>query len=91
MWWNLPKLGRDKFESLRESQNAILAAWSSQFGNPQLVGLWRIKKDTFASHPKNPNRFECQVSDEFSLSHRWLGARLRGDGKSYQGPKISLP
>ena len=90
-WWNLPRLGVKNFGLLRDSESAILAAWSSKFGGPQLVGLWRIEKNSFRPRTKDSRRFGMDVSDDNSLRRRWLGARLIGEGKSYQSPRISIP
>lgn len=92
MCWILDKFENTTFPSLRHSTSAVLAAWTSKFGGPQIVGVWRIQKGSFVHSPdKESKRYKCSVSDDGALRKMLLGTRLLGTGHTYQGPHIYLP
>jgi hypothetical protein len=90
MWWNLSKLG-NRFQELKKYEYAILVAWSSEFGKPQIVGLWQIVKGSFVASSTRPGRLKCDVVKDYALQRKWLGTCLVGSGQSYFGPRIYLP
>ncbi len=92
MYWNLDLAHlQKKFRALQDADSAVLAGWTSKFGGPQIAGIWRIKKGSFAHSPKeNSERYECSVVDDFGLRKSLLGTRLSGNGGEYFGPHIYL-
>ena len=90
MWWKLEKFGT-KFRQLQQSRELILAAWSSKFGTPQIVGVWRVVQGSFVRSDSRPDRLRCNVYKDYALQREWLGVCLAGSGQSFEGPRIYLP
>ena len=94
MYWKLDKFENTTLPALLQSEAAVLAGWTSKFGGPQIMGIWRIKKGSFKRVKRGKKiRYMCEVETDFyfPLRKKFLGSRLSGVGHSYQGPHIYLP
>ena len=85
MYWKISK--KKGFEALAADPHSVLLAWSGRWGGPQVIGAWRIRKDSFETHDE---RVSCRAIWEPALQKRLLGLRLAGSGQSYQGPRIFI-
>lgn len=88
-YWNLGRFENTSLPALKKSRSAVLAAWTSSFGHPQIVGVWRIKRIGVANGKSG--RHACNVKSDNELRRRLLGCRLPGSGNKYFGPRIYLP
>ena len=91
MYWKLDKFKNTTLPALLQSEAAVLAGWTSEFGGPQIMGIWRITKGSFKRGGKESIRYKCEVKTDFPLRKKFLGSRLSGVGHSYEGPHIYLP
>lgn len=91
MYWALGKFKNTTLPKLCKSESAILVGWASEFGGPQIVGIWRIKPRSLRLGIERPNRYMCEVETDIRVRKAFFGKRISGDGKSYRQPHIYLP
>jgi hypothetical protein len=87
MYWNLDKFEGTTLPQLRKGKAALLA-WSSHLGgNPVIVGAWRIEGN---KGKRQGGRYRFPAFDAPELRRCFLGCRLKGGVKRWQGQTIYL-
>jgi hypothetical protein len=86
MYWSLENVRHTSLPRLLKGP-ALLLGWASKLnGRPMVVGAWRIVGPR--RFHREAKRYEFQVKWDPEARRQFLGKRLYGSGKAWQGPKI---